>query len=617
MKLEVARNFAPLEPQSLTGIPDFMLITGLNGSGKSILLQSILGSNSKLSTDSGEGLDLALFADCHALNKEVPVHSKEKLDWELLEQAEEERKKLLEHPDLHNLLQEHMLVDDFLGSSPACKVLSKSIVHSSPIVRTKSALQELDLSFGLARYHRNRNGIEFGLDYLALASEYAKRWSSNRYNRMLSEEGSPTPKPPLTELEFTKRFGPPPWKLANKFFHEWNLDIHMTEAVVGMYEEEAKPARLLSVSSDKSLSWKVLSSGERTLLMLLSEYYQASMLSLKPQVLLLDEPDAMLNPALSKSFVKLLAETFTQDLDVKVIMTTHSPATVAAAPDGSHYVMEMPDRTLQKASREEAIAKLFVGTPELTLLTENTRQVFCEGGLDVAVYRELFRICLAHYSNELIEGNLNFISFGKNPTKLCDSNRVEVEELVKRLVDGGNVQARGLVDWDRSSAPDKPKVVQSSKEKRYSIENLVLDPYFLAIFIMKLQLDPQGRLPASKSMSFLGYLSWTSEEKQGLIDELCAAVKPCLMVKNEVCEIVDFENEETVDISYSDGNDLMVPKWWLISNGHKLEEAIKSTFAMLNSPSLRPLCHEVVKQVNSEIKVVPTEIFDTFNALLK
>jgi hypothetical protein len=326
--------------------------------------------------------------------------------------------------------------------------------------------------------------------------------------------------------------------------------------------------------------------------------------------MLLDEPDAMLNPALSKRLINIFKDVFCDEFGVKVIMTSHSPATVAAAPTGSHYLMEVPSRMLKKSSKEEAIAQLFVGTPELTLLTENTRQVFCESELDAQCYRSLFRICQAKHADRLTAGSLNFMAYGKTSEQRANANREQVEDLVSKLVEAGNPVVRGLVDWDRSKAQDKPGVIISSKGLRYAKENVIFDPLFLGLYLLKQMFDPLKKLTTSSEKSFSSFVDWTEAERQTLVDEVCNAVN-LKFTQHGV------ESTETKTIDYSDGKVAKIPDWWLLAEAKSLQNAIYETFPDLRKKQGGNLCSEVIDHVNRDIKVILNETIETFNQLLR
>ena len=71
---------------------------------------------------------------------------------------------------------------------------------------------------------------------------------------------------------------------------------------------------------------------------LVSCVYKASFDKHFPQVLLLDEVDASLHPSMMQNMLNVIEKVFLEN-GVKVILVTHSPTTIALAPEESVYVM--------------------------------------------------------------------------------------------------------------------------------------------------------------------------------------------------------------------------------------------------------------------------------------
>ncbi len=74
-----------------------------------------------------------------------------------------------------------------------------------------------------------------------------------------------------------------------------------------------------------------LSSWEKVLNLLTLALYNSQFDIEFPKVLLMDEPDASLHPTMSKQFLEVIQKVFVEEKGVKVIITTHSPSTVALA----------------------------------------------------------------------------------------------------------------------------------------------------------------------------------------------------------------------------------------------------------------------------------------------
>ena len=82
----------------------------------------------------------------------------------------------------------------------------------------------------------------------------------------------------------------------------------------------------------------------------------------KIKILLLDEIDSHLHPTFCKSLITII-EKFIVPKGIKVIMATHSPATIAYANEESLFLMNMPNEEprIEKISKKEALDKLSDG----------------------------------------------------------------------------------------------------------------------------------------------------------------------------------------------------------------------------------------------------------------
>jgi hypothetical protein len=77
-----------------------------------------------------------------------------------------------------------------------------------------------------------------------------------------------------------------------------------------------------------------------------------------------------------RSLLRVLNDVSVQRYGVKVILTTHSPTTVALAPEEAIYAMRRtPSPRLQRTTRDHAVSALTVGISTLSVKLENKRQL--------------------------------------------------------------------------------------------------------------------------------------------------------------------------------------------------------------------------------------------------
>jgi hypothetical protein len=127
-----------------------------------------------------------------------------------------------------------------------------------------------------------------------------------------------------------------------------------------------------------------LSSGEKVILKLVLWLYNSKQHGRFPRLFLLDEPDAHLHPSMTRQFMDVIKEVLVERYNVRVIMSTHSPSTVALAPDNSIFEMSRGDRQIRPSpSKEETIGLLTAG---LVVVSQNTHYVIVEDDADVKFF---------------------------------------------------------------------------------------------------------------------------------------------------------------------------------------------------------------------------------------
>jgi len=104
------------------------------------------------------------------------------------------------------------------------------------------------------------------------------------------------------------------------------------------------------------------------------------------KLLLIDEFDAHLNPALSKIFIEIVKSKLVRDLAMQVIMTSHSPSTFAYCDDGETFWIE--NKIIKSRKKGEIIELLTPGIltfqqDKLLLLTDKPYIIITEGATDI------------------------------------------------------------------------------------------------------------------------------------------------------------------------------------------------------------------------------------------
>ena len=156
------------------------------------------------------------------------------------------------------------------------------------------------------------------------------------------------------------------------------------------------------------VDYNSLSSGEQAIVQFVIWSYGQDFRGNRLNTMVLDEPDAHLHPSMCKMMVEIFSEMSSKKETggggIRIIITTHSPSTVAFTPEGSLFVMQRePDnkRVIRPTTSEEAVEILSDGVftfsramSQFTLLSSSPKQnlVFVEGKTDVCHFKRAMQM---------------------------------------------------------------------------------------------------------------------------------------------------------------------------------------------------------------------------------
>lgn len=132
-----------------------------------------------------------------------------------------------------------------------------------------------------------------------------------------------------------------PWTELNELFKILKIDYRFKDNYEVKFAELIETPLLFQIDSEgkiietESRQLTDLSDGEKTIISLCFTSLQKIEKNEK-KILLLDEFDAVLNPSLIESFFIVIEKYFITK-GIPVILTTHSPATIALAPENTSY----------------------------------------------------------------------------------------------------------------------------------------------------------------------------------------------------------------------------------------------------------------------------------------
>ncbi|WP_341730839.1 AAA family ATPase [Microcoleus sp. EPA2] len=628
-----------------TELPNFVVLTGVNGAGKSHLLEAIENGSMQIDDivvnnqtrpirrfdwmnlipqDTGAFAPYQITQERYGFWNEFSQHIKEfrpQISQALhqLNRVDLDKLKTREIIDLtpEKLIaagstreQANQLVEAIQNAaSTATQNVTTRFIQIDPINRQRLvSLFQSNTSIPLIAleeddfYHyfpRSWQPVDmFQQSFGRLFADYQRHWLNNRLRAVANSEGESVSF--LTDEEFLDKYGEPPWKFVNSVLETANLDFRINQPP--KYEDRPYEPILTDRIRNSQVKFNDLSSGERVLMSFaLCLYYAGDRRQMVdyPKILLFDEIDAPLHPSMTQSLLRTIQDVLVNRHGIKVVMTTHSPSTVALSPEESLYAMYKTDqKRIQKSTKDKALSILTTGVPTLSIDYENRRQVFVESHYDVQFYERLYEKLTEHLIPEV---SLNFIASGVRGNGNCD----QVKEVVNQLVKGGSRTVYGIIDWDlTNSGNERIKVL--GRENRYSIENYILDPVLIAALLLREKWIERSEIGLSECETYINFATFDSTRLQDIAD---------FVVNKVQLHISPAVGNDKLLCQYLGGQTINLPKWFLHRQGHDLETTLKDVFHKLKRFTKEPdLKWEIITKV---IDDVPSLIPCDFLHLLK
>lgn len=591
-------------------LPDLVVLTGVNGAGKSHFLQALEGGSLRIEevphnphartirrfdwsnmvpNDSGSFAGFqakqersqiwSQFASFSAQQssqiqqigghypalskysvKQLTALTPEKLQSEGFSEAES----TLIHQNIQNVANnvDNVITQQFIQQDPANRPKLLAAIRAATPLRL-AALEEEDFyeNFPLTWQPVDM----FQQSFARLFAEYQENYMRNKFKKFLNSEGENHRV--LSEEEFVARYGVAPWVFVNEILETAKLNFRINAP--DQFDERPYEPNLVDQITGIRVKFNDLSSGEKILMSFaLCLYYAKDNRQIVeyPQVLLFDEIDAPLHPSMTQSLLRTIETVLIGQHKIKVILTTHSPSTVALAPENSLYAMRKGQLSrLVKTSKDSALSILMEGVPALSMSYENRRQVFTESHYDAEFYEEIYDRLKSHLNPEI---SLTFIAAGGAKDGGC----ARVRDVVNKLHGAGNKTVFGIIDWDSvNTSADRVKVL--GEGLRYSIENYLLDPILLAALLFRERLVSRDDLKLTEDQTHLDFAVFDDSRLQGIADFVVGRVQQNL--PNQIAI-------DNIECRYVGGRKIQIPKWYLTMQGHDLEGLVKNIFNGLN-----------------------------------
>jgi ABC-type multidrug transport system ATPase subunit len=571
-----------------------LVLTGKNGSGKTRLIESLQNQCSTVSID-GLAVDVkdvrlvaqnTLTPNIGSNYSDVQFQTKITASLQLYDQIKND----LNSPYDPNKAQRFNRGRE--GGLDYESLFYLCISISNLLNKPPSELTHNDIVLHFEEPLRNILGMQ---NVSTIFNQYIRRLHKNQYNEWLNTEKEQDVQF-WSEDEFQNKFGERPWILANRILDDTfdgKFQFSVPDETSHSY---AYQTQLVQCRNSLPVKVEHLSSGEKTLLWLAltlfnSQYYDSE-IARAPKLLLIDEPDAFLHPKMVLKMYQAL-ESFKSQFSSVVLISTHSPTTVALAPSNEIYLVESD--TISTVEKDSAIAELLDGVTQISLNPENRRQIFVESQYDADVYQAVYSRLV--HSSTIIDPkiSLSFVSSGpKMPEQqIIDKakqilgiddmlllndfvkalngigNCVQVVGQVESLVENENPYVRGIIDWDTKNSPSG-KVSVLAQGYAYSIENVTLDPICI-LLLLHIEKPEQFKMTDICDCN----IHWTDWLQDGALLQKS--------IDRFVFNILGRENKRDSNLEYISTMSLLTDSEYLTMNGHSLEVLLKEKYPGLNA----------------------------------
>lgn len=643
MKLEFQTRHASINQLTCPELPSLTILTGVNGSGKTHLLEAIASGcvtvdcvgdirsdilkydwSNFVPNNSGSSNVQSIYAPRDEIINRLKKSKSEKQSrlnsiiqshsintssvadvWDILTASEEELSRLTPseisaqsaHKDLVNLAQNmNDEVVRVFHNKPQVLSLLKAIESQG-----KSIFEFSTTYFDENEFQWSRGNL-FQQSFAELFLMYFALRNNNLIRQIKKEKNELLDIAPISDDEFLKKHGLPPWEFVNEVLRNAKLDFEIDEP--RSLTETTYLPKLTKIATGQEILFEKLSSGEKVLMSFAFCLYHTNDKRhqiAKPKLLLFDEIDAPLHPSMSRNIMDTISKTIVAENNINVIFVTHSPSTVAVAPDEAIHVMEPNTGKIRNTTKRQAISVLTSEIPTLSISFEGRRQVFVESSLDAKRYDRLYQIVKQDLSSER---SLTFIGAGVR--KGIDEGCARVRELVDVIGDKGNNSVFGLIDWDLKNTSSN-RIAVLADQRRYAIENCLLDPLIVLAVMMQLSRSSYADFGLPEYVTYVNLPKLEVSILQTAVDIVQVKVIGPMPA-----------NSSLIEVTYRSGTKLSVRSDYLKFKGHDLAGKLLQKFPCLkkfNNNQKDFLWYITDTILSDHPGLIPSEIEAAFIAL--
>lgn len=426
------------------------------------------------------------------------------------------------------------------------------------------ALSQLQIVQSLALVLHD-NGILQG--FSEWFTSWYRAYETNKFNRYCNTQLKDKHRWYFEDKEFFETHGEAPWETANDVLESAGFRFRMVPPSPMLFANDTLyTPELKSLDDGLTVAFSQLSTGEAMLLsitLLLRRFGAGTETENLPRIVLLDEPDAPLHPSFTKILLDTLKKEFVEERKVAVIMTTHSPSTVALAPKDSVYELVRKPRELRPIATSVATQILSEG---FVSVTPNDIIVITESSVDASYYNSVYA-ALCKSGDVLPEPPLSFIGASKLGDDGVGGGYSQVMNWAPKLTALGLERFKGLVDGDGNNLPSSVVKVL----RRYCMENYLFDPLTLAASLINCGFRKPFENCLSGASNTTDFLALDTKSIQQAMDVFYQ------WIATLTGESKFFESEKEV-CEYMGIVKLEVPCYWLKESGKQHVKLLRSKF---------------------------------------
>lgn len=238
-------------------------------------------------------------------------------------------------------------------------------------------------------------------------TDYYSKYEQNQYDKFRNTNYKENHHV-LSDEEFLKVHGKKPWTLVNQILEKFNSVNYKVNSPEGLRRNDNFKIKLHHTKKENiNPEFNELSSGEKILMALVASVYKSSSDNHFPDILLLDEIDASLHPSMIQNLLDIINDIFLSK-NVHVLLVTHSPTTIALTSEESIFIMnEDGENRIEKKTNKEALSiltegyatleegiKLFdqISKKEISILTEGKNTEYIKKAAEYFANKNLGKI---------------------------------------------------------------------------------------------------------------------------------------------------------------------------------------------------------------------------------